>query len=470
MTRDLETTSESVASMPKQSEDIRSRWSWTEPSVWTDRMLTALETGVKGDQWFSLIDKVWRMENLKASWAKVKSNGGSAGVDNLSLSRFERHLEQELIRLSQRLQAGSYRPHAVKRVYLPKSGGGQRPLGIPVISDRVVQGALRQVIEPIFEKTFSPCSYGFRPDRGCKDALREVDRLLKTEYSHVVDVDIQGYFDSIPHRPLMEQVQSHISDGRILTLIEQFLQQPVADKGQQIHPDCGTPQGGLISPLLANIYLNPLDHLLAQQGYQLIRYADDMVVLCQDEETAHRALETMRDWMGQAGLTLHPEKTRVVDMRQDGAWFDFLGYRFKRNRRSGKIDRWPRPKSVAKLKERLRPYTRRSNGHSLNQIITRMGPVLKGWYEYFKHARSGAFQSVDGWVRMRLRSILRKRAGRRGRGRGLDNQRWPNVFLAEQGLFSLETAHALECQSVNRKPINWRAVCGKSASTVRREG
>jgi len=470
MNRDLETTSETVAPTPKQSEDIRSRWSWTEPSVWTDRMLTALETTVKGDKWFSLIDKVWRMENLKASWAKVKSNGGSAGIDNLSLSRFERHLEQELTRLCQRLQAGSYRPHAVKRVYIPKMGGGQRPLGIPVISDRIVQGALRQVIEPIFEKTFSPCSYGFRPGRGCKDALREVDRLLKTEYSFVVEVDIQGYFDSIAHQPLMEQVQSRISDGRILTLIEQFLRQPVVDKEQQIHPDCGTPQGGLISPLLANIYLNPLDHLLTQQGYQLVRYADDMVVLCQDAETAHRVLETIQNWMKQAGLTLHPEKTRVVDMRQEGAWFDFLGYRFKQNRRNGKIDRWPRPKSVAKLKERLRPYTRRSNGRSLRQIITQLRPILKGWYEYFKHARRGAFPTVDSWVRMRLRSILRKRAGRRGRGRGLDHQRWPNVFFAEQGLFSLVTAHALECQSVNRKPINWRAVCGKSASTVRREG
>jgi RNA-directed DNA polymerase len=450
MTRDLETTSESVAATPKQSEDIRSRWSWTEPSVWTDRMLTALETGVKGDKWFSLIDKVWRMETLKASWAKVKSNDGSAGVDNVSLSRFEQQLEQELTLLSQRLQAGSYQPHAVRRVYIPKSGGGQRPLGIPAICDRVVQGALRQVIEPIFEKTFSPCSYGFRPGRGCKDALREVDRLLKVKYDYVVEVDIQGYFDNIPHHPLLEQVKERISDSRILTLIEQFLQQPVRDEGQQTHPTSGTPQGGLISPLLANIYLNPLDQLLTRQGYQVIRYADDMVVLCQEDQTAHRVMEIMDDWMRQVGLTLHPEKTRVVDMRQDGAWFDFLGYRFKRNRQSGKIDRWPRPKSVAKLKERLRPYTRRSNGHSLNQIITRIGPVLKGWYEYFKHARPGAFLSVDGWVRMRLRSMLRKRAGRRGRGRGLDNQRWPNVFFAEQGLFSLETAYVQGCQSVYR--------------------
>lgn len=470
MNRDLETTLETVAVTPKQSEDVRSGWSWTEPSVWTDRMLTALETGVKGDKWFSLIDKVWRMENLKASWAKVKSNGGSAGVDNLSLSRFERHLEQELTLLSQRLQAGSYQPHAVKRVYIPKLGGGQRPLGIPVISDRVVQGALRQVIEPIFEKTFSPCSYGFRPGRGCKDALREVDCLLKSKHCHVVDVDIQGYFDSIPHGPLLEQVKARISDSRILALIEQFLQQPVADEGQEIYPTCGTPQGGLISPLLANIYLNPLDHQLSRQGYQVIRYADDMVVLCPEAQTAQRVLEIIGDWMAQAGLCLHPEKSRIVDMQQDGAWFDFLGYRFKQNRKSDKIDRWPRPKSVSKLKERLRPYTRRSNGRSLGQIVTQIGPILKGWYEYFKHAHCWAFPTVDGWVRMRLRSILRKRAGRCGRGRGLDHQRWPNVFFTEQGLFSLEAAHALECQSVKRKTINWRAVCGKSASTVRREG
>ncbi len=182
----------------------------------------------------------------------------------------------------------------------------------------------------------------------------------------------------------------------------------------------------------------------------MIRYADDMVVLCQDAETAHRALDTIQDWMKQAGLNLHPEKSRVVDMQQEEVWFDFLGYRFKQNRKSGKIDRWPRPKSVAKLKERLGPYIRRSNGHSLSQIITQLRPILKGWYEYFKHARRGAFPAVDGWVRMRLRSILRKRAGRRGRGRGLDHQRWPNVFFTEQGLFSLVMAHIQECQPVKR--------------------
>ncbi len=417
-----------------------------------------------------MIDKVWRTRNLQASFEKVKVNGGGPGVDNLTIKQFDRRLDAELSRLSELLQTGRYRPTAVKRVYIPKSGGGERPLGIPTVRDRTVQGAVRQVIEPIFEKTFSDKSYGFRPGRGGKDALREVDRLLKAGYTHVVDVDIKGYFDTIPHPPLMEQVSRRIADGRVLNLIEQFLHQPIRDGDQDIPSVCGVPQGGTISPLLANIYLNPLDHELQKQGYEHIRYADDMVILCRTHEEAQTSLGLIKEWMVQAGLMLHPEKTRLVDMGLDNAYFDFLGYRFKRNRRNGKIDRWINPKSIARLRERLRPYLKRCNGHSLDGLTALIRPILRGWYEYFKHARHPVFVEIDGWVRMRLRSILRKRAKGKGRGRGTDHHKWPNSFFAEHGLFSLATAHDLERQSALRQPVNRRAVCGRPARTVRREG
>jgi RNA-directed DNA polymerase len=434
MTRDKENPLTTVTPASKQVKEARSRWNWVEPSVWTERMLTALETGVKGEQWFSLIDKVWRPANLRAAYQKVKANGGSPGVDNISIARFGRELDKELEQLGRQLQGGQYSPRSIRRVYIPKAGGGQRPLGIPTVRDRVMQGAVRQVIEPIFEKTFAPCSYGFRPGRGAKDALREVNRLLQEGYHHVVDVDIKGYFDNIPHEPL----------------IEQFLRQPIRENEQEVKVTCGTPQGGLISPLLANIYLNPLDHLLVQQGYQIIRYADDMVILCREHQEAQAALRVIQDWMRAAQLQLHPEKTRLVNMSEPDAYFDFLGYRFKRNRRTNTIDRWPRPKSMQKLREHLRPNLGRCNGFSLTSIIARINPTLRGWYVYFKHARPKAMEAVDGWVRMRLRSILRKRRGLKGRGRGRDHHRWPNAFFAEQGLFSLTAAHVQECQSVHR--------------------
>jgi len=470
MNRQPETPSAVVAERPTQAEDIQRYKSWVEPSVWTDRMLTTLENGVKGGQWFSLIDKVWRPANLWSSYQKVRENGGSAGVDNQSIARFSRQAERELERLSERLRTDRYHPQAIRRVYIPKAGGGQRPLGIPTVRDRVVQGALRQVIEPIFEKTFAEGSYGFRPRRGAKDALREVNRLLEAGYQQVVDVDIQGYFDSIPHERLMAQVRQRISDGRILRLIEQFLQQPIWENQQEIAVTSGTPQGGLISPLLANIYLNPLDHQMEQQGYRMIRYADDMVILCREARQAQHALQVVQEWMKTAQLQLHPDKTRIVDLSEGNAYFDFLGYRFKRNPRSDRIDRWPRPRSSQKLREQLRPHLRRCNGHSLGNIIARINPTLQGWYAYFKHARRGAMEEIDGWVRMRLRSILRKRNGGSGRGRGQDHHRWPNDYFAEQGLFSLTAAHLLEGQSVRRETIDRRAVCGRPARTVRREG
>jgi len=412
-------------------------------------MLTALEQGVKGGQWYSLIDKVWQPATLMAAWRQVQANGGASGVDHQTVERFGRHLAQELTNLATALRDDRYHPHGVRRTFIPKPGSQERrPLGIPTVRDRVVQAALRQVIEPIFEARFAPVSYGFRPGRGCKDALREVMRLLDAGNLYIVDVDIRKYFDTIPHEPLLARVAEHIADGRILTLIRQFLTQGVLEQGTYTEPEAGTPQGGVISPLLANVYLNPLDHLLMAAGYATVRYADDMVILCRTREEAAAALELLRHWLTVAGLALHPEKTRIVDMIRPGVFFDFLGYRFKRT--PIRIIRFPRPKSKDKLRDTIRPLTRRTNGNSLPDIIRRLNPVLRGWFQYFQHSHANVFRPLDGWVRMRLRSILRKRQHRQGRGRGLDHQRWPDAFFAAHGLFSFATAHGAACQSASR--------------------
>ena len=384
-----------------------------EHRVWTDSILRSLEKGIKGGKWYALIVKVYELKNLQSGFWKVWRNAGSAGTDGQSVRSFEAKEEQELQKLAEELRTESYRPVAVKRVWIPKPGSQEkRPLGIPVVRDRVVQAALRNVIEPIFERDFAAQSYGFRPGRGSREALRRVEELLKEGNYWVVDADIKGYFDSIPHNKLMEKIGKKISDGRVLKLIESYLQAGVMEtgKGWEATPE-GTPQGGVISPLLANIYLDELDWELARAGLQMVRYADDFVVLSRTEKEAYRALELIRTWMEQAQLRLHPDKTKIVDATQRGG-FDFLGYHFERGQK------WPRKKSEKRLKEKLRQYTRRNNGQSLGCIIGRINPILRGWYNYFRFSKLNALQDIDGWIRGRLRSILRKRAKKKGRARG----------------------------------------------------
>ena len=425
-----------VTGRSKQAgETLRQRWSWVEPAVWTERMLTALERGVKGGQWFSLIDKVYDVRNLRSAFCRVWQNDGSAGVDGQSVRGFEHQLEAQLARLAEEVRTQTYRPQPVRRVYLPKPGSREkRPLGIPAVRDRVVQGALRQVIEPIFEREFADQSYGFRPGRGCKDALRRVEQLLQSGHTWVLDADLKSYFDSIPHERLMACVAGRIADGRVLVLIANYLKAGVLEAMKGWEPtESGTPQGAVISPLLANLYLNALDHGIAAAGFEMVRYADDFVILCQSQVQAQQALALVQAWVREAGLRLHPEKTRLVDATERGG-FEFLGYHFERGRK------WPRQKSIAKLKERLRPLTQRQQGHSLEVIIARLNPILRGWFGYFAQAQSNTFIAVDSWVRGRLRSILRKRHKRRGRGRGRDHQRWPNAYFGSAGLYSLKAA------------------------------
>ncbi len=427
----------------KQAGEIRGRWSWVEPSAWNDRMLEALERGVKGGKWFSLMDKVYSQGNLSSAFRQVARNKGAAGVDHLTIADFEANLQSNLDELASQLREGTYKPQAIRRVWIPKFGSTEkRPLGIPTVRDRTVQSALRDVLEPIFERDFAEHSYGFRPGRGCKDALRRVETLLKQGYRYIVDIDFKNYFDTIPRNALLRRVAAKGSDGRVLALIELFLTQGIMDGLEEWEPDQGCPQGAVLSPLLSNVYLDPLDHRMAGLGFEMVRYADDIVVLCRSLDEAERALEEVAAWSASASLVLHPTKTRIVHVDREG--FDFLGYNFRGH------TRWPREKSLRKLKDTIRAKTKRGSGYALERIIADVNKTLRGWFEYFRHSNRIPFYDLDGWIRMRLRSILRHRMGKQGRSRWTDHQRWPNVFFRALGLFNLTEAKALRLQSSRR--------------------
>lgn len=429
-----------VVETPKQAGEApprREPWWWVERCVWTEAMLTRLASSEPANRiWFTLVDKIYALANLQRAFEKVRRNGGSAGVDGQGVVQFERQAEAELVRLQEELRQGTYRPRPVRRAWIAKPGSReQRPLGIPAVRDRVVQGAMRHVLEPILEGDFAEHSYGFRPGRGAKDALRRVDKLLKAGHEWVVDADLKSYFDTIPQGRLLELLKERVADGRVLALVERFLRAGVMEEATGWQPtESGTPQGGVISPLLANLYLNPLDHRMAAGGWEMVRYADDFVILCRDAREAQSALEAVRKWVEEAGLRLHPEKTRVVSLRR-GEGFDFLGYHFK----SGQ--RWPRKKSLKKLRDRIREQTPRTSGQSLEAIVKGVNRTLRGWYGYFQHSGRRVFGEVDGFVRRRLRSVLEKRRGRTRQGLGEAHHRWPNEWFARHGLLSLAAEH-----------------------------
>jgi RNA-directed DNA polymerase len=432
-----------IVPLAQQAGEIRSRWRWVEPSAWTVRMLTTLEQGVEGGKWFRLFDKVFAERNLLAAFQNVASKRGAAGVDHITVDQFERGFPETIWEVSDQLKHGTYQPQSIRRVPIPKPGTNEtRPLGIPTVRDRMVQKAVVNVIEPIFERDFAEQSHGFRPGRGCKDALRRVDELLQAGYVHVVDADLKGYFDSIPHDRLMARLGTKIADGSVLSLIEKFLKANILDGLEEWTPASGAPQGAVLSPLLSNIYLDPLDHLMADSGFAMVRYADDFVILCRTPEEASRALEMVQRWVSENGLTLHPTKTKVIDARAEG--FDFLGYHFEAGQR------WPRETSLRKLKETIREKTRRTNGDSLAQIIESLNRTLRGWFEYFKHSHRWTFGRIDRMIRRRLRSLLSRREHRRSFGAGPNHIRWPNAFFAKKGLYSLELAHALARQPSQR--------------------
>ncbi len=415
---------------------------WAQRAVWTDRMLsTLLEDKVRGGKWHTLIDKVYSELNLYVSARKVTGKDGAAGVDGQTCEAFEEHLIVETRRLAEQLRGSTYRPKAVRRVQIPKPGrpDDTRPLGIPTVRDRVVQRAAPHVIEPILDHQFHERSFGFRHGRGAHDALRVVEQKLQEGYVYVVDADLKGYFDSIPKDRLLKLIQEHISDSRMLKLIKLFLDQNILEELREWTPIAGVPQGAVLSPTLSNLYLNPLDHEMADTGFERVRYADDFVVLCRSQFEAAMALQVITEWVAQAGLTLHPTKTKIVDSRVES--FAFLGYSF----RGDKI--YPRRESLTKMKTRINELTPRKRSGSLTSIVQELNRVLIGWFGYFRHCRWTIFTDLDARIRSRLRRLLLKRH-RKNPKRLPRQQRWPNTYFAEVGLWSLREAHLRFAQSL----------------------
>jgi RNA-directed DNA polymerase len=428
------------ATPPGETPDIGR---WAQPVVWTDRMLTTLLSNkVRGGKWHALIDKVYAELNLYTAARKVTAKEKAAGVDGQSCGSFEEHLLVETRQLSEQLKAQTYRPSAVRRVHIPKPGrpNETRPLGIPTVRDRVVQRAMLNVIEPILDHQFHERSFGFRHGRGAIDALRIVEQKLLEGYVYVVDADLQGYFDTIPKDRLLALVKKHISDSRMLRLLKLFLDQNILEELREWTPIAGVPQGAVLSPVLSNLYLNPLDHQMSEAGFEMVRYADDFVVLCRSQSDAESALQMITAWVAEAGLTLHPTKTKIVDSRVKS--FAFLGYSF----RGDKI--YPRRESLAKIKARIVELTPRKRNGSIESIAAEFTPILRGWFGYFRHCRWTIYKDLDARIRARLRRLLLKRH-RKNPKHLPRNQRWPNAYFAKAGLYSLRDAHFRLDQSVN---------------------
>ncbi len=423
-----------------ETPDIRR---WAQPVVWTDRMLTTLlNNKVKGGKWHALIDKVYAPLNLYTAARKVTGKKKAAGIDGQSCEAFEEHLVVETRQLSEEIKAGTYRPSAVRRVHIPKPGkpNETRPLGIPTVRDRAVQRATLNVIEPILDHQFHERSFGFRHGVGAHDALRVVEQKLQEGYIYVVDADLKAYFDTIPKDRLLALVKEHVSDSRMLKLLKLFLDQNILEELREWTPIAGVPQGAVLSPVLSNLYLNPLDHQMADSGFEMVRYADDFVVLCRSQSEAEEALELITRWVKAAGLTLHPTKTKIVDSRVKS--FAFLGYSF----RGDQI--YPRRESLAKMKARIVELTPRKRNGSIESITAELSRVLRGWFYYFRHCRWTIYKDLDATIRARLRRMLLQRH-RKNPQRIPRTHRWPNAYFTKAGLYSLREAHFRFAQSVN---------------------
>jgi len=408
----------------------------------------------KPRKWYSLYDKVYVPRNLECAWKQVQSNRGAAGCDGQTVEQFARHAEENLARLHEQLRAKTYRPQRVRRVEIPKAGGGKRALGIPTVRDRIVQQAVLQVLSPIFEKQFSPLSHGFRPGLGCETALAVVDQALRYGYEYVVDADISKFFDTVDHELLLELMNQQIADGTVLQLVRAFLKSGVLVAGEVEEPtEVGTPQGGPLSPLLANIYLHPFDVAMQAAGMGVVRYADDFVVFARNREEAGEALVLAEEVLTRLKLHLHPEKTRIAAIDEG---FDFLGYHYLRDRQ-GRLQKVVSRKSRRRFRERIRELTPRHAGqrrpkakscvlHRLlrNQRVVQMtanvSRYLRDWHGYFRGVRTdwqSYWRGLDGYVRQRLRNAISGRYAK-GRWQGLLS----NELFNQLGLTTLEALHS----------------------------
>jgi RNA-directed DNA polymerase len=365
------------------------------------RSLRVVENSKKKRKWYSLIDKIWDYQNLEQAFYDVKKNRGTHGVDKITIKEFEKELEHNLRVLQESLRTKAYRAKPVRRVYIPKADGSKRPLGIPTVGDRTIQAATKRILEPIFEQKFLDCSYGFRPNRSAHMAIEQIRQDLKDGFTYVIDADIKTYFDSIPHDKLLELIKEEVVDSSVLALISQFLKSGILENGIYYQNDKGSPQGGVISPLLANIFLHPLDEMMMERGHRLTRYADDFVICCKSRKGAERVLRTITKLLEkELGLKIHPEKTKIVDNLEEP--FVFLGYIFKQG-----YFHSPSDKAVGKFKKRIKEVTKRNQTVNLEEFVKhRLNPIIRGWGRYFGIGYSKKlFQNLDSWIRRRLRMI-----------------------------------------------------------------
>lgn len=406
----------------------------------------------------SLIDKVYKRLNLYIAFEKVKANKGAGGIDKISLEEFERNLDFNLEEIHRLLYEDKYQPQPVRRVFIPKPNGDKRPLGIPTIKDRIVQQALLNRIERIFEAKFMDCSFGFRPNRSALKAIQRVEEYLKEGYQGMVEVDIKGFFDSVRHEKLIDLVAEEIADARVLRLIRSFLKSGAMDEMETKYQTTGTPQGGVISPLLANIYLHPYDEKMTAEGYRVVRYADDMIILCRKRQEAERALERTRQILQkELGLTLNEEKTRIIHKSQP---FEFLGYLFGRGYSDYKI---PQKRAIDSFKNKVRWITRRQQPKKLEEVIKELNPVIRGWRNYFIYGNcKRIFWELDCWVENRLRAFKVKRWGLR------THLKMPHEVFEKLGLATLnETFYPNYNNLLLVKGQCYRkAAYGKSVSVV----
>jgi RNA-directed DNA polymerase len=353
----------------------------------------------------SLMGQVLDPRRVRAAYDAVRANRGAPGVDGVTVEAFGENLEVNVAALIAELRAGSYRPQPVRRVWIAKPDGGQRPLGIPAVRDRVVQQAVLQVLEPIFEAEFSSHRHGFRPGRSTFSALGELYGHVRDGHVYIVDVDIEKFFDEIPHEPLVDAVAERVADGSVLRLVRLFLEALIQDGYRLVRPKAGTPQGGVISPLVANIYLTRLDRVLEAEGVSFVRYADDVRLTSRTPTGARHALKQTGEVLAELGLRLSERKTKLVTLYQG---VEFLGYRLVSMK--GHLNVYISPKALERFRDEVRRLTRRTAGKSLRAVVSQLDRYVRGWGEYFKRAQaSGVFDRHDRWITRRLRSFMAKR-------------------------------------------------------------